>query len=58
MLRPIDFAAGALRLLAEARPAARVRVARSEMEGKLVKEMSEAAILEQLERDLGEVDRA
>lgn len=44
---------GALLLVAESAPRRRVRVMRAEMEpGVLVKEMSEATVLERLERDL------
>ena len=50
---------GALLLLAEARPFARIRVARAEMEeGVVVKEMSEAAVLARLEKGLKELEKA
>ena len=48
---------GALLLVAESRPAPRVRVTRAEMkEGAVVKEMSEEAVLTRLERDLGALE--
>ena len=48
---------GALLLLAEARPFARIRVARAEMEeGVVVKEMSEAAVLSRLAKELAAVE--
>ena len=50
---------GALLLLAESRPFARIRVARCEMEeGVVVKEMSEAAVLARLEKGLKELEQA
>ena len=49
---------GALRLVAEAAPFARVRVCRDEMEpGVVVKEMSEAAVLARLNKELAAVDK-
>ena len=49
---------GALVVVAEALPSPRVRVARAEMgEGVLVKEMSETAVLERLERGLSALDK-
>jgi hypothetical protein len=49
---------GALLLLAEAEPSARVRVIRTEMgEGVVVKEMSEAAVLSKLEKDLSALEK-
>ena len=49
---------GALVVVAEALPSPRVRVARAEMgEGVLVKEMSETAVLERLERGLSVLDK-
>jgi len=50
---------GALLLVAESRPMARVRVSRAEMsEGTVVKEMSEAAVLTKLDRALSELEKA
>ena len=54
---------GALLLVCEPQPGAptegRVRVRRAEMgEGVVIKEMSEAFLLEKLERDLSQLDRA
>lgn len=50
---------GALKLVAEAAPSARVRVCRAEMgPGVVVKEMSEAAVLARLTKDLAEVEAA
>ena len=49
---------GALLLTAEAYPVPRVRVARAEMEaGVTVKEMSETAVLEQLDKDLTSLEK-
>jgi len=49
---------GALLLIAESEPSARVRVVRAEMEeGVVVKEMSEEAVLRRLDKDLTELDR-
>ena len=49
---------GALRLVAEAAPFARVRVCRDEMvAGVVVKEMSEAAVLTRLNKELAAVDK-
>lgn len=49
---------GALLLTAEANPVARVRVARAEMEpGVIVKEMSETAVLQQLDKDLASLEK-
>jgi hypothetical protein len=48
---------GALLLVAEARPTPRVRVTRAEMEeGVLVKEMSETAVLQKLDRDIAALE--
>ena len=50
---------GALYLVAEERPTPRVRVTRAEMaDGVVVKEMSENAVLEKLERDLKDLEKA
>jgi len=49
---------GALRLVFESEPVPRVRVCRAEMvEGTIVKEMSEAAVLERLGRDLDALEK-
>ena len=49
---------GALLLVAEGQPKPRVRVMRAEMDGGVVvKEMSETAVLERLERDLVELEK-
>ena len=49
---------GALLLVAETLPAPRVRVTRAEMdEGVVVKEMSEAAVLARLNKELAAVDK-
>ena len=49
---------GALLLTAEEEPTPRVRVTRAEMdEGVVVKEMSEAAVLERLAKDLDALEK-
>ena len=49
---------GALLLTAEARPNPRVRVSRAEMaDGVVVKEMSEATVLERLDKDLANLEK-
>jgi hypothetical protein len=49
---------GALLLTAESLPAPRVRVTRAEMaDGVLVKEMSERAVIERLDKDLADLER-
>jgi len=49
---------GALLLIAETEPSARVRVVRAEMdEGVVVKEMSEEAVLRRLDKDLAELGK-
>lgn len=55
--RPV--AEGALLLVAEAAPAGpRVRVARAEMEGHVVKELSETTVLDRLRKDFDALEKA
>ena len=55
--RPV--AEGALLIVAEEAPGGRrVRVARAEMEGHIVKELSETSVLERLRKDFADLERA